>query len=359
MQILQITASAERRGAEVFAHQLAEALGRRGHVVRTVTLAAPTSATSLPFEPLPGGRAGPTAVRSLMSQMRRHDITVVHGGAGLAPTALAATLSRRPFVYRNIGDPSFWGGVRLADVRIGLPLRRAARVMALYEGSRSYMVRRYRLDPTRVVVSSNAVDAARFPRRTDQERDDARAALGVQDRRVVIGYLGALSAEKQPERAVALAGAVDDSVVLVAGDGPMRADIDALAARADRGSVQVLGRTDDPARFLRALDLLVIPSRTEGVPGVLLEAAFLGVPVVATDVGGVGDVARSIGGAELVGVDDVRGLRDAVLRTVASDTPDLADLADLTRLHDIEHVAGTWEQLLADAAGQPAAATSR
>ena len=59
---------------------------------------------------------------------------VSHGGSTLAPVALCSRIARRPFVYRNIGDPVYWGQVRGANLRVGLPLRAASHVVALYDG---------------------------------------------------------------------------------------------------------------------------------------------------------------------------------------------------------------------------------
>jgi glycosyltransferase involved in cell wall biosynthesis len=367
VEVLQVTTSTQRRGAEIFALQLGEELRRRGHGVTTVALSASARPERLPFEPLGRRRFDPRAMVRLVGLARAHDVVVAHGGASLVPVAGAGVLSRRPSVYRNIGDPSFWGGVRGADLRIGWPLRRAAAVVALYERAGRFMADRYRLDRRRISVISNAVDADRFPARDRRRRTEARAALGLSGDRPVLGYLGALSDEKRPDWAIDLVERLDDTTLLVAGDGPRRAQLAARvserAALADR--VRFVGPTSEPESFLAALDALVLPSRTEGVPGVLLEAALVGVPVVATDVGGVGEVIGSTGSGVTVDVEDLDGFVDAVRSVLAQPADFVARRDDVLGQHGMARIGAEWERVLLEVVsstgrrrGQPAATVS-
>lgn len=344
LTVLQVTSSARRRGAEVFAAQLGEQLCASGHHVTTLAL---EPQGDLPFERATRQRFDPRALAALTRRCRDHDVVVSHGGSTLAPVAAAATLARRPFVYRNIGDPSYWGRVRLADLRLGVPLRRAAHVVGLYDSAGNYLVRRYRVRPDRLTVISNAVDADRFPRRDDERRRAARATFNV-GAAPVIGYLGSLSAEKRPKWAVDAASATG-ATLLVGGDGPMRADLERRCA--DHGvDGRFLGVVSDAEEFLAALDLLVIPSRTEGIPGVLIEAALVGVPVVATGVGGVGEVMGRLGAGLVVDAGDHGGLCDSAAAALADPSGYLADRATVVRHHDLKVVAERWAQVLSAAA---------
>ena len=156
MRVLQVTSTNDRRGAETFARQLGVALRRLGLEVTDVALAPSDATDPQPFTVLGPGRTHPRTLTNLHRAVRNHDVVVAHGGTTLQPVAAAATAARRPFVYRNIGDPEFWGRARGAGLRVGLPLRRAATVMALYPTAADYLRRRYRLRPDRVVLTSNA-----------------------------------------------------------------------------------------------------------------------------------------------------------------------------------------------------------
>lgn len=96
--------------------------------------------------------------------------------------------------------------------------------------------------------------------------------------------------------AMARASLPPDVVLQVAGDGPERAELEALASTSGlRGRVEFLGfRTDVPA-LLAGADAFVLPSAMEQQPLVLIEALGAGKPVVATDVGGVAEMVAGTG----------------------------------------------------------------
>lgn len=349
MRVLQVTTSSERRGAEVFAEQLGAALGAAGHDVRTVALHR-GGAPSLPFDVLGSGRRDPRTHVRLAVLARQHDVLVAHGGSTLVPVAAAAAASGRAFVYRNIGDPSHWGAVRGAGWRIGVPLRRAAAVVALYDEAARYLVGRYRLEDARVTVAGNAVESSRFPRADAAGRRAARATFGVDTEGPVLGYLGALSPEKRPELALDTRDALGDGTLLVAGDGPDRASLERRAIRSG-GRVVLLGTVEDPAAFLAAVDVLLLPSRTEGIPGALLEAALVGTPVVAADVGGVGEVVRTTGGGRLVRDPEPSSLAAAVREVLDRPEDHVADRAEVERRFGMDAVASVWDRTLRAVAG--------
>jgi glycosyltransferase involved in cell wall biosynthesis len=108
----------------------------------------------------------------------------------------------------------------------------------------------------------------------------------------VIAVIGALSPEKRVDVAIAAVARIPGAHLVIAGDGPERATLEALAERSAGNRVHFLGATTEPERVLAASDVLVLSSDSEGVPGVLIEAGLAGLPVVATDVGWVRDVVR-------------------------------------------------------------------
>ena len=355
MRILQVASSSRRRGAEVFADQLGPELVRRGHEVSTISLEHRSDEQGLAFEELAVPGRGPRAILELARRARAWDVLIAHGGSTLLPVTAAAKLARRPFVYRNIGDPSFWGQSRGAKVRIGAPLRSAARVVALYPGAAQYMRDRYRVLPERLAVAPNAVDVARFPAITPAQRESVRAELGLTGSQPVLGYLGNLSEEKRPEWALATVEALEDATLLMAGDGPLRDELEqrarSLGSRESTPTCGLLGPVSDPQHFLAAIDVLLLPSATEGIPGVLVEAALVGVPTVATDVGGVRDALATMAAGVCVPVDDFDGFVAAV-RAVATDPGGYRPDRDAAlEHHAIEAVADRWEKVLLQVGG--------
>src|SRR5207244_10005330 len=113
---------------------------------------------------------------------------------------------------------------------------------------------------------------------------------------------------------------------LVAGDGPGRARLEAHCARLGlEARVRFLGHVYDVDVLYRMLDLLVLPSRSEGLPNTLLEAMQADVPIVATAVGAVAAVVGTSAAARSVW----RGSEAALVVAIehpwcAGDQPDVA-----------------------------------
>jgi glycosyltransferase involved in cell wall biosynthesis len=137
----------------------------------------------------------------------------------------------------------------------------------------------------------------------------------------ILIWAGRMAAEKGlPELIeafeIVLAAGHDARLVLV-GDGPQRAQVEAAARRLPRGRVDLIGHVGDRRAYmdlLRSAHVLVHPSRAEGVPKVLVEAMAAGAPVVAADVGAVGQVLGGGSRGRLVPPGNAVALADAVAR---------------------------------------------
>jgi len=166
--------------------------------------------------------------------------------------------------------------------------RRFDAVVAVSEALRRDL-ERSGVQPSRLHTIQNAWQPARVP----LARSEARRALGLDAEGPVAGWVGRLSPEKGPDVMVeALATCSRPDVVLsVVGTGPLDAQLRALAS--ERGvahRVRWHGVVPEAGSYLRAFDVLLLTSWTEGTPIVLLEAMAAGTPVIATAVGGVPDV---------------------------------------------------------------------
>ena len=261
-------------------------------------------------------------------------------------------------MYRNIGDPATWGAVRAADLRIGVPLRRAAAVSALYPAAREHLVAAYRLDPGRVVTIPNGVPEHSAADSADRAR--ARAALHLADELDWIGFVGALSEEKGILSAVTAAGLDAGVGLVVAGDGPERAAAERLADDLAPGRVRFLGVVEQPWTLLAAVDAVVLPSRTEGIPATAIEAGLTGRPVVATNVGGMAEVVD----------DDVTGVLvddasppalAAALRRALEHRQRMGAAARQRCLerYTMDQVARQWAELISAVAQRRSPASSR
>jgi glycosyltransferase involved in cell wall biosynthesis len=122
-------------------------------------------------------------------------------------------------------------------------------------------------------------------------RAEARKRLGIPRDAVVVGTLARLTPEKGVADLIAAVAAVRRSSpavrLVVGGDGPARAELEALAATRLGDCAQFTRRLPDTADFYAACDIFSLPSHLEGFGLVFLEAAHHGLPTVATAVGGV------------------------------------------------------------------------
>ncbi|MCL5960465.1 MAG: glycosyltransferase [Chloroflexi bacterium] len=106
----------------------------------------------------------------------------------------------------------------------------------------------------------------------------------------------------------------DDFEVIIAGDGPDREETQQLCKELHVGhKFRFLGWQSDVAAFLSAVDVLVVPSRSEAFGLVALEALAMGVRVVAFDVGGIRDVLEGCEDARLVPASDLDAFANAIL----------------------------------------------
>ena len=171
------------------------------------------------------------------------------------------------------------------------------RIAVLSERQRQEIVDEIRVAPAdRVAIVPLGLDLEPLLR-VGADTPTLRGELGLADNAVVLGFVGRLVPIKDPAtllRAFARVRAdVPEAVLLVAGDGPLRGELRGLAAslRIESG-VHFLGwRHDLPALFA-TLDVVVLSSRNEGTPVAAIEAMAAARAVVATDVGGVGDVVE-------------------------------------------------------------------
>lgn len=160
-----------------------------------------------------------------------------------------------------------------------------------------------------IAMIPNGIDASRY------ESAEPRAA------RRVITTVANLRGEKGHDVLLQAAAIVRDSapdvVFQIVGEGPMG---DALVAQADAlgvsSCVRFLGHREDIPAILRDSDLFILPSRTEAFPNGLLEAMAAGLPVIASDVGGIPELVDHGRNGLLVPVADANALASAVLQLV-------------------------------------------
>jgi glycosyltransferase involved in cell wall biosynthesis len=151
----------------------------------------------------------------------------------------------------------------------------------------------------------------------DDVRREARRALGLTGDAHVVTTVGRLTAIKHHalfvETAALVAARDPAAVFLLAGDGELRPQLEALVReRGLESRVRFLGWRRDLANIYGASDVFLLTSRNEGTPVALIESLAAGVPGVSTEVGGVRDVVDTDAIGLLAPFGDPRALADHV-----------------------------------------------
>jgi glycosyltransferase involved in cell wall biosynthesis len=187
----------------------------------------------------------------------------------------------------------------------------------------AHYVRRHGVDLERVSVIKNGRDLSAYGRSTANLRE----SLGLEPTTRIVGTVGRLVERKGHQELLdawtEIAAERSDVHLVIVGDGPER---DALRRRAERNGVadrvSLLGTRDDVPDLLGDFDVFAFPSRSEGLPGALVEAMAAELPIVTTPVDGNAELITDGETGLHVPVRDPSALADALRRLL--DDPELA-----------------------------------
>jgi len=262
-----------------------------------------------------GGLGVLRSLRVVKRLVEEHHVSVVHAW-NIGPTLLAALAlrgasvrlvsSRRSLAYSK-GPGALVRRIANRACDIVLPNSKAVEAELLREPG---------VRPERVRMLYTGLPV---PGEVGARRYVARAALDVADGTFLVACVASLRPVKQPGILLAAAAELQRQglpfCVKVAGDGPLRADLEAECVRLGiRESVDFLGLVDDPSELLSAADVMVLTSSSEGLPTAVMEAMTHGLPVVATDAGGTSEVVQHGETGVLVPVGDAGAVAEVIMR---------------------------------------------
>ena len=307
-----VTVSIASFGKEGFKHPFLEAAKARGLATYLVRQRG-----SYDFRLV--GRA-----RTLLHALRP-DVVVGHDYKADLVLRRAAQAELIPWVAVVHGYTAENKKVRLFEALDRRAIRHAHAVVVVSEAGRA-QVTAAGVNPARVHLVANGVDVEAVRAAAQAGRTALRHEWGLGTEHVALLALGRLSPEKGHrvllEALRTLTPTEFPTVrVLLVGDGAERASLEALCK--DDPRVRFLGWRSDPHACLGAADLFVQPSLREGLPISLLEAMAVGLPIVATAVGGVPEALEHGDAGLLVPPADAPALAAALREALARPAQDL------------------------------------
>jgi len=199
-----------------------------------------------------------------------------------------------------------------------LLLKRYDKIIAVSYALKDFMVKRG-IAAEKITVVHNAIDVEAWNR--TKIRSTLRDELQISADQKIVGVVGRLCYEKDLLTTLAVAQNVirnrPETCFVIIGDGPDRADLQRQAKEiglADK--ILFLGFRKDTMNIYAGLDLFLSTARIEGTPNTALEAMAMEVPIIYTEVGGVGEIIQNGHDGLLCQVGDVAGITAATLKVL-------------------------------------------
>jgi glycosyltransferase involved in cell wall biosynthesis len=261
-----------------------------------------------------GGELNPIAALLIARRIREThpELIAAHEahGLGLAILARALAGARVPLVYHRRVD---------APLGAGLASRWKLRAPGLYicvSGAVAAVVARAGIAAERIRI---VTDGVRPIERVPGAPASVRAELGLDRDALIIGTIGSLTGHKDHATLIAafarVVAGMPRAHLVVVGSGCLQECLrQQAAALSIAPSTHFLGERRDTGRLLSAMDLFVLPSRTEGLGSTILDAFSLEVPVVATRAGGIPDLVEDGGTGRLADVGHPEALAATITR---------------------------------------------
>ncbi len=314
VRVLMLTSAMSRGGSQSFIAALLERLDRRRFLpmlatkddsppeyeipadvtVHSIAVENPASLTSPVTQSLAVDGWIGDSVGRIVAAIRRLEPHVVFASpewtSVLAATAAAEFGPETRFICRVDAPPSVAfgpdGGERSMGSLLKAHFNSVDRVVAVSSAIKADLVENFDIDPDRVVVMKNAVDVAGVSRMAQEAATEVDWDDGVP----TIVFVGRLERVKGLDTLfAALARVLGKTRVrcVLVGDGSQRGYLAALAKHLGiDDAIAFVGSQANPFRFMSRASVFVLPSLSEGLPTVLIEAMACGCPVIATDIAG-------------------------------------------------------------------------
>jgi glycosyltransferase involved in cell wall biosynthesis len=269
---------------------------------------------------LDAGKWDPTVALRIAALARRNGVRLLHatGVKGTLAARIAARLTgaRTLLHVHDLNDP----GAVLGALQ-GLLAQPTDAAVCVSQAVRELASGRYHVRPERVCVARNGVPLEALRQAGAGARSRVRAELQIEPGRPVLAVIGRMHPVKGHRALLAMLPAILRSCpraqLLVIGDGPERPACEDLTSHLGISDhVRFLGKRGDVPRLLSAVDLVLMPSQSEGLGLAAIEALAAARPVVAFAVGGLSEVVVDGLNGRLVPAGDCEAFAEAVIETL-------------------------------------------
>ena len=309
MKLLFLDTKPIRRGAQVFVDDLSQHFHDEGVLIKKVYLYAYHEKVKLSlldqdielngnenhiFEKIP--TINPVLLFRLITTINawNPDFVLLNGSRTLKYGAAA-----KPFLYKNtkliyriIDSPKFWNRSALKQFYYRkLVLSKIDAAVGVSQASLNDMVSLHGYNKPTTVIH-RAIQESKF--KLVLSKDTSRSKFEIKNSDKVLLFLGNLTPQKRPDRFVEIIKLVKQCFpeikAWIVGDGVLRQETEKLVIKYDlQNNIKFWGYHENVTALISASDLLVLSSDTEGLPGVVLECGYLGVPTVSSNVGGINE----------------------------------------------------------------------
>ncbi|MET3650923.1 GT4 family glycosyltransferase PelF [Dyella japonica] len=327
MNITHVVENLNRGGLERMVLDLVQLQQQQGHQCQVVclyetgALAHELDAAGIPVVACNKGRGFDLrALARARWAIDRHDTDVLHTHNAVAHYQ-AVLASCGLDVLRVLNTRHGMGAGQRTGRKEWLYRRALARtdiVVTVCEAARRNGVSRGMLPHTMTRVVPNGIAVDRFVPASNDMRRHVLQLLELDEDAFLIGNVGRLNWTKDQAGLIRAFRQVHQqhpqAMLLLIGDGELRAELERCAEHEDvHDAVRFLGDRNDVRDLLQGLDLFVLSSTSEGYSMALLEACAVALPIIATDVGGNGEIVHSGRTGQLVPAGDADALAEAML----------------------------------------------
>lgn len=325
MRVVQLVQAKQYRGAEIFAAQLSRELIKSGVEVRYVAL---YKSTNVVFEPndIPGvdlqtkhgALLNIQLIRKLKNYFTEFKPDVVQANTG--DTLKYAVLVKMVFgfsykiVYRNASSVSQYIRSAVQKKFNSFLYRRVEYIVSVSEKSKDDLLGLFPFCANKIHVIPVGIEA----------RSVENLSL-IKSENTNLIHVGGFTFEKNHQGLIKIFALIKEKIpnakLWLVGDGPLKADIiKTVKDHTLEDAIIFTGAVSNTLEYIAAADVLLLPSILEGLPAVILEAFYCKTPVVAYDVGGIGEVVRHGETGLLITKGDESGFADAVVNLLGNES---------------------------------------